>query len=91
MSRLTKFLPLLILLLAAGAGGALVLTKPKPEKRELQAVVPVVRIHTVELTDHRLTVVSQGTVSPRTRSVLVPEVAGRVIEVSPSFAPGGFF
>ena len=91
MSRLIKFLPLLILLIAVGAGGALVLTKPKPEKRELEAVIPVVRIHTVELTDHRLTVTSQGTVIPRTRSVLVPEVAGRVIEVSPSFVPGGFF
>ena len=91
MSRLVKFLPILILLIAAGAAGALVFTKPKPEKRELEPVVPVVRVHTVELTDLRLTVVSQGTVSPRTQSVLVPEVAGRVIEVGPSFAPGGFF
>ncbi|NIM02154.1 MAG: efflux RND transporter periplasmic adaptor subunit [Acidobacteria bacterium] len=91
MKRVWKLLPILILLVAAGAASTLVLTKPKPEKREFEAVVPVIDVHTVELTDHRLTVMSQGTVSPRTESVLVPEVAGRVIEVSPSFAPGGFF
>ena len=78
MSRLLKFLPILILLIAAAAGAALVLSKPKPQKREPGAIVPVVRVHTVELTDHQFTVLSQGTVSPRTRSVLVPEVAGRV-------------
>ena len=91
MNRLAKFLPILILLIATAGAAALVLSKPKPEKREVEAVLPVVRVHTVALTEHQLIVVSQGTVSPRTRSVLVPEVAGRVIEVSPSFAPGGFF
>ena len=34
---------------------------------------------------------SQGTVSPRTESVLVPEVSGRITSVSRSFANGGFF
>ena len=91
MSRLSKLLPILILLLATAAAAALVLTKSKPEKREIESIVPVVRVHTVELIDHRMTVISQGTVNPRTQSVLVPEVAGRVIEVSASFAPGGFF
>jgi multidrug efflux system membrane fusion protein len=91
MKRLAKFLPILILLIATAGAAALVLSKPKPEKREVEAVLPVVRVHTVTLTEHQLIVVSQGTVSPRTRSVLVPEVAGRVIKVSPSFAPGGFF
>jgi len=91
MSRLKKFLPLLIVVVALAVGRFLVLSKPQPQKREVELVVPVVQIHTVELTDQRLTVISQGTVSPRTQSVLVPEVAGRVVEVSPSFAPGGFF
>ena len=38
-----------------------------------------------------MAVVSQGTVSPRIESQLVPEVAGRVVWASPSFASGGFF
>ncbi len=91
MSRLSKFLPILILLVATAGGAALVLTRPKPEIRKPEAVLSVVDVHTVELTDHQFTVTSQGTVSPRTQSVLVPEVVGRVIEVSPAFAPGGFF
>ena len=91
MKGIAKLLPILVLLVAVGAAGTLVLTRTKPEKREFEAVVPVVRVHTVELTDHTLTVMSQGTVSPRTQSVLVPEVGGRVIEVSPAFVPGGFF
>jgi RND family efflux transporter MFP subunit len=41
--------------------------------------------------DLPLIVRSQGTVKPRTESQLVPEVTGRIIEVSPSFVAGGFF
>jgi len=91
MNRLWKILPILIVLIAAAGATALVLSKPKPEKRQASVVAPMVGVHTVELTDRQLTVISQGTVSPRTQSVLVPEVAGRVIEVSAAFAPGGFF
>ena len=34
---------------------------------------------------------SQGTVSARTRTTLVSEVSGQIIEVSPAFVSGGFF
>jgi len=85
-----------ILPLAAIAVAALVMlvmirAKPEPETRIPEAVFPLVRVMAVQLQDMTLTVHSQGTVSPRTESVLLPEVAGRVIEVSPSFVPGGFF
>ena len=46
---------------------------------------------TVTKENIRLTVESQGTVSPKTVSDLVPEVAGKVTYVSPSLAAGGFF
>ncbi len=52
---------------------------------------PGVRVEEVTLRDVPLTVTSQGTVRPRTESQLVPEVAGRVTWVAPSFAEGGFF
>ncbi len=42
-------------------------------------------------TTYPVIVHSQGTVQPRTRSTLLPEVSAKVIEVSPSFRPGGFF
>jgi len=91
MKRLLTLLPVLILAAAALGTVAIVKSRPKPATREPEKVLPVVRVHDVELSDIRLTVESQGTVGPRTRSVLVPEVAGRVIEVAPSFVPGGFF
>ena len=50
-----------------------------------------VRVQEITLRDVALSVTSQGTVRPRTESQLVPEVAGRITWVAPSFAEGGFF
>ena len=90
-SALKIVLPLAVLA-AAGLGAyALVLNKPDVPIEPRPVELPGVRVHTVTLQDVRLTVSSQGTVRPRTESQLVPEIAGRVIWVSPSFAAGGFF
>ncbi|MDA1077024.1 MAG: efflux RND transporter periplasmic adaptor subunit, partial [Proteobacteria bacterium] len=50
-----------------------------------------VRSMTVEAKLTRLTVNSQGSVMPNTETDLIPEVAGRVVEVSPSLVAGGYF
>ncbi len=84
-------LPLAILMVGVVGALAIVESRPDPEIKVPETVVPLVRVLEVQPADVELTVTSQGTVSPRTESVLVPEVAGRVIEVSPSFAAGGFF
>ena len=77
---------------AAGLGAyAIVLNKPEVPLDPRPTELPGIRVHTVSLEDVPLTVVSQGTVRPRTESQLVPEIAGQVIWVSPSFASGGFF
>ncbi len=44
-----------------------------------------------QVRDTYITVSSQGTIEPRTRTNIVSEVSGRVIEVSPAFVAGGFF
>jgi RND family efflux transporter MFP subunit len=92
MNRTFKAL-LPIGIVAAGSLGAwaLFMSRSKPETRIPEPVVPLVRVQTVRLQDVDLTVTSQGAVNPRTESVLVPEVSGTVIEVSPSFISGGFF
>jgi len=84
-------LPLVVVAVAAAGAAGLILSRPAPEVRAPDVPVPLVRVLDVELRDVTLTVRSQGTVSPRTESVLLPEVAGRVIEVSPAFVSGGFF
>ncbi|MFQ5670175.1 MAG: efflux RND transporter periplasmic adaptor subunit [Acidobacteriota bacterium] len=81
------------LVLALGGLVALVLywARPAPEAVQPGAVLPWVRVERVHLQTVQPTVHSQGTVVPRTESVLVSEVAGRITEVSPSFSVGGFF
>jgi RND family efflux transporter MFP subunit len=83
--------PLVVLAIGGLAAGAMIWSRKAPETRVPERPVPVVRVLTVEPTSTEFVVTSQGTVSPRTESTLVPEVAGRVIEVHPSFVDGGFF
>lgn len=89
--RLKTILPLLLLAVAGLGAWALIQARKSPETREREIRPPLVRVREVALEDLLLTVKSQGTVRPRTESVLVPEVSGRVIEVSPAFTSGGFF
>jgi membrane fusion protein, multidrug efflux system len=84
-------LPILIL------GGCLFaawwLLKNPPEQRKMEMPAALVRVEGTVLHKgaYDLKVRSQGTVQPRTRSTLLPEVSGRIMEVSPAFRPGGFF
>jgi len=91
-SRTLKIvLPVALVSLAAVLAAGMVALKPDVETRVAAPKPPLVRVAEVTLADVPLTVRSQGTVRPRTESQLVPEVSGRVIHVSPSFAEGAFF
>ena len=83
--------PLLILAVGLITAVFLIRTRPRVEPRPVSFPPPLVRTMEVELQDHPLTVLSQGTVSPRTESDLVAQVAGQIIEVAPDFAGGGSF
>ena len=93
--RRTRFigvvLPVAGLLLSLAGAIVMVVTRPSVEKKIPVYTPPLIRATKVILSDYQFTVRSQGTVSPRTESQLVPEVSGRVIQVSESFASGGFF
>jgi len=91
-SRTLKIvLPLALVVVAALLATGMVALKPDVETRVAAPKPPLVRVAEVTLADVPLTVRSQGTVRPRTESQLVPEVSGRVIHCSPSFAEGAFF
>jgi RND family efflux transporter MFP subunit len=86
-----KLLPLAIL---AGAVLLMLLLaglRPKPAERALPPRIPLVEVIEVAERPAGFAVRAQGTVQPRTQTALVSEVAGTVIEVSPVFAPGGYF
>ena len=80
-------------IVAAGFGLAMLLieTGPKVEPRPAKISAPLVRVQEVAPRTLRLRVSTHGTVVPRTESELVPEVSGRVLEVSSSLVSGGFF
>ena len=91
LGTLRVVLPLAVLTVAVVAAVVLVRTRPPVATQPPTIEPPGVRVHQVTLDQVPLTVISQGTVRPRTESQLVSEIAGRVIWVAPSFAEGGFF
>lgn len=86
-----NLLPLLVLLIGVGAAALLIATGPKVQPRASEAVAPLVRIVTVAPSTLQFSVQTHGSVVPRTESELVPEVDGRVLQMSASLVSGGFF
>jgi multidrug efflux system membrane fusion protein len=83
-------LPVAVLLLGMTLAGGLVMARPSVSTRQLPNAAPLVEVLRVEPVSTRLSIRSQGSVSPRTESDLIAEVSGRVTWVSPSLAAGGF-
>ncbi len=88
---LKKLLPTVIIVAAITVAAMLRMLRPEAEQNEPQQLAVVVDSVTVTVMDAAITVASQGTVEPRTRTNLVSEVSGQVITVSPAFVAGGFF
>lgn len=92
LTRAVRFvLPILVLGASVVVGWYLVTHRPPQEKKEMPPTLVRVEGTALNKTEHELRVRSQGTVQPRTRSTLLPEVSGKIVEISPSFRPGGFF
>lgn len=66
-------------------------SKPPASFRAPPRRDPIIEVIQPNLQDYTVLLRSQGEVRARTRSVLVPEVNGRVIEVSANFTEGAFF
>jgi membrane fusion protein, multidrug efflux system len=90
-TALRVVLPLAIIAGAIAIAVAMIAARPAVETRPPETVAPLVRVIAVEPTTVDVVVRSQGTVAPRTETALLPEIVGRVIHVSPSLLPGGFF
>ena len=74
-------------------GGAIGLTKmkPPPESKEIAVATPLVEVLPLENITASFAIASQGTVRPRTETVLSAEVSGSIISISPKFIAGGIF
>lgn len=89
-SRMSKLLPLFIVLLGGALVFAVATMKPKSKPQPKEEAKPAeVEVIIAEPTEHRLSVSSQGTVAPRREISLVAEVSGRIVKVNPAFVAGG--
>ena len=84
-------LPGLVILAAMFGAVALMATSPALDPDIPEPVAPTVRVRDVVPESIQLQVHSQGTVAPNQVTALFPEVAGRVVWISPALVNGGYF
>ncbi len=90
--RLFKIaLPVVIILIAAGAMVALIAGRPEPKKEVKKDLGALVRTLTVEKQNSRVIVTGTGTVHAAQEVSIIPQVSGEVVQVAPSMVAGGFF
>ena len=69
----------------------LIHTAPEPRQRPSFVTTPEVVARKLKPEPYTITLESQGTVRARTTSNLIPEVRGRITNISPNFREGAFF
>lgn len=93
MNRKVKRASLIAGIFVAAIGGAIGLgkMKPPPETKDIANIDPLVEVMPLEVISTQFQVASQGTVRPRTETVLSSEVSGVIVSISPKFIAGGVF
>jgi RND family efflux transporter MFP subunit len=93
MQRKSKRVLLIIGILAGAVliFGAMSSLRQPPAKKEVEKLDLLVEILELQAMDANFTVASQGTVLPRTETILSAEVSGTIVEISPKWIAGGVF
>ena len=94
MGKFFKFmLPLILIVVSIVLVTALVAYKKLQRAERKPETTQAILVDTIiaEVVSLNLIVNSQGTVKPRTETVLVAEVPGKIVSVSADFVAGGFF
>ncbi len=87
-----KFItPALIITTSVLIAGWLYSQQEPPQVIERQLPTMLVNVVPAGLSAAQIQVTAQGSVVPKTQTTVVSEVAGLIVEVSPSFVAGGFF
>ncbi len=84
-------LPLLILAAGIVAAKTLIANRPEPQRTVRENPGALVETLTVERGERQVRVYGTGTVQARNQVEIIPQVGGRVTEVSPNLVAGGFF
>ena len=92
MKKLLKIIaPVLVLVVSIGVVQALSAAKPAPEKKEESQRLISLYVDEVKSDMVTISVQTQGEVRPKTEIDLIPQVSGRIVSVSGSFAEGAEF
>jgi RND family efflux transporter MFP subunit len=87
-----RILTILGILVMAVAGVVVMSSmRPEPPKKERIELDPLVEVIVLEAMTANFEVQSQGSVRPRTQTILSSEVSGTIISISPKFVAGGVF
>ena len=86
-----KLLIVVILLVAVAAVFVMSSMRPQPPRQERVELDPLVEVMTLEPMTADFEVFSQGTVRPRTETIVSAEVSGTITWMSPKFVAGGVF
>ena len=91
--KLVVSLLLMVLLMAGGYLIAVKLIESREEPKRGKPPVAKLSVEAVRVSpsDYTISVVSHGTVSPGVEGTLIPEVPGRIVEMSPRLIDGGSF
>jgi len=93
MKRKILRFTVIVAILATAVGGTMFMSriKPPPQTREVAEIDPLVEVMPLEESAVNFRVTTQGTVRPRTETVLSAEVSGPIVWISPKFVAGGVF
>jgi len=80
-----------VLLAAVAAAAGIIMSRPMPEQLTVSETTSAIRAVTVAKESMRLMIRSEGTVTPKTQTDLIPEIKGRVTWISPNLVVGGYF
>lgn len=86
-----KLLILVIIVAAILVATFMTMARPEPPKKERVDLAPLVEVLVLEPMTANFVIRSQGTVHPRTETILSAEVSGAIVEISPKFVAGGVF
>jgi len=76
---------------AAALAVAVSQLKPEPQKKDDEKLDLLVEVVPLEVSTESFKIRSQGTVRPRTQTILSAEISGSIVSISPKFIAGGIF
>ncbi|HNO77867.1 MAG TPA: HlyD family efflux transporter periplasmic adaptor subunit [Phycisphaerae bacterium] len=82
-------LPILLVVAAVAIGAVLISSPPNVPKSQPESLAPVVGVAELVKEDFPVFVNAYGTVVPSRELRIIPEVAGRIVELNKSLEPGG--